>query len=299
MTLWVADISANNSVANWRQAIKDNDAIIIKISEGLTYVSPVANAQYQDVKKAGKRIGFYHFVVGGIDPVKQAEFFYNNAKNYLNENGAVVAFDFEQPDGYPNLTGNEPRAFFDRLAELTGKNGQLYIGHKDVISSKFDWSDMKGKNPLWVAGYPKNDGSAYSSDLQQWADQNYFSNAAYNGQIVSMWQFDSVPYDRSIAYMDGAAWDKYGTKVGGNNNNSSPFKQDKTFKENEKVKLKGYAYASYYGTKFDSSVKSSVGWIATTTDIKKLQSTQLLRVGFVYNDKVNYWNVYGQDIENV
>lgn len=297
MTLNVTDISGNNP--NYASFIKNYDAIIIKISEGISYINPLANAQYQAAKKAGKRLGFYHFVVGGIDARKQAEYFYNNASNYLNENGSLLVFDFEQPNGYPNLTGDEPKAFLDRLYELTGKRGLLYIGHQDVVSSKYDWSDIKGTYALWVAGYPLNNGSNYSSDLQQWADQNYFSNAAYNGQVVAMWQFDSVPHDRSIAYMDGAAWDKYGTKVGGNNNNSSPFKQDKTFKENEKVKLKGYAYASYYGTKFDSSVKSSVGWIATTTDIKKLQSTQLLRVGFVYNEKVNYWNVYGQDIENV
>ncbi|UIB81219.1 glycosyl hydrolase family 25 protein [Flyfo myovirus Tbat2_7] len=297
MTLNVTDISGNNP--NYASFIKNYDAIIIKISEGISYINPLANAQYQAAKKAGKRLGFYHFVVGGIDARKQAEYFYNNASNYLNEKGSLLVFDFEQPNGYPNLIGDEPKAFLDRLYELTGKRGLLYIGHQDVVSSKYDWSDIKGTYALWVAGYPLNNGTAYSSDLQQWADQNYFSNAAYNGQVVAMWQFDSVPHDRSIAYMDGAAWDKYGTKVGGNNNNSSPFKQDKTFKENEKVKLKGYAYASYYGTKFDSSVKSSVGWIATTTDIKKLQSTQLLRVGFVYNDKVNYWNVYGQDIENV
>lgn len=297
MTLNVTDISGNN--LNYASFIKNYDAVIIKISEGVTYINPLANEQYQAAKSAGKRLGFYHFVVGGIDARRQAEYFYNNASNYLNEKGSLLVFDFEQPDGYPNLTGDEPKAFLDRLYELTGKRGLLYIGHKDVVSSKFNWYDIKGIYAMWVAGYPLNDGSPYSTELQQWADQNYFSNEAYNGQVVAMWQFDSVPHDRSIAYMDGDAWDKYGTKVGDTTNNDNGIKQDRQFKNDEKVKMKSYAYASAFGTKFTDDVKKAYGRVAWITNENHSFSNQIVKVGFFYNDRITYWNVLAQDLEYV
>ena len=296
MTLWVADISGNN--ANYNSFIKNNDAVIIKISEGLSYINPLANAQYQAVKQAGKKIGFYHFLVGGLDARKQAEYFYNNAKNYLNEDGAVLALDFERPSGYPALTGNEPKAFLDRLYELTGKRGLLYISTSDFISDAFDWSDIKNDYGLWIAGYPLNNGAAFSNDLQEWANNSnlYFANKKYDGYTVVMWQYDSVPYDRSIAYLDGNGWNKYGTRAGGSEPAPAPKPVEHIFKANDKVKLINAAYASKFGTKFDGKVKSATGWIASVYDVKQSNSTKFYLVGFWYDNKVTYWNVLGQDL---
>lgn len=208
----VADISVHNS--NYATAINENDGVIVKITEGLSYVNPLANEQYEAAKAAGKLVGIYHFIVGGLDAASQADYFYQNAKNYADEDGTVLVLDWEQPQGYPNLSGNEPVAFLERLKLLTGKTGLLYIGHQDVVSGAYNWSDVAGKYSLWVAGYPLNNGAPYTSGLQSWADNNYFSNAAYNGQSIAMWQYDSVPYDRSVFYGDLNAWLSIGS-VGG------------------------------------------------------------------------------------
>lgn len=208
----VADISVHNS--NYATAINENDGVIVKITEGLSYVNPLANEQYEAAKASGKLLGVYHFIVGGLDAVAQADYFYQNAANYINEDGTKVILDWEKPQDYPNLSGNEPAEFLARLIQLTGKIGSLYIGHEDVVSGAYNWSDVAGKYPLWVAGYPLNNGSPYTSNLQSWADNNYFSNLAYNGQIIEMWQYDSVPYDRSVFYGDRNAWITTGSKQG-------------------------------------------------------------------------------------
>lgn len=208
----VADISVHNS--NYTTAINENDAVIVKITEGLSYVNPLANEQYQAAKSAGKLVGIYHFIVGGLDSAAQADYFYQNAKNYADEDGTVLVLDWERPKLYPNLSGDEPVAFLERLRALTGKTGLLYIGHEDVVNGAYNWSDIAGKYSLWVAGYPLNNGAPYTSDLQAWADRNYFSNPAYNGQAIAMWQYDSEPYDRSVFYGNRDAWLAIGT-VGG------------------------------------------------------------------------------------
>lgn len=208
----VADISVHNS--NYATAINENDGVIVKITEGLSYVNPLANEQYEAAKAAGKLSGVYHFIVGGLDAAAQADYFYQNAANYINEDGTKVILDWEKPQYYPSLSGNEPAEFLARLIQLTGKIGSLYIGHEDIVSDAYNWSDVAGKYPLWVAGYPLNNGAPYTSNLQSWADNNYFSNSAYNGQTIEMWQYDSVPYDRSVFYGDHNAWIATGSKQG-------------------------------------------------------------------------------------
>jgi len=296
MSLFVADISANN--ANYNSFIKNNDAVIIKISEGLTYINPLANAQYQAVKQAGKKIGFYHFIVGGLDSRRQAEYFYNNAKNYLNEPGAILVLDWEKGPGYPNLTGNEPKAFLDRLYELTGKRGLLYMSTSDFLSANYNWSDIKNDYGLWIAGYPYNNGAAYTQDLQNWANnsQLYFANKKYDGYTVAMWQYDSVPYDRSVFYGDGNAWVKYGSKVGSSTSSSAKTTQTTTvagakFKVGDTVTLINNAWASSYGTKYTDKVKKQIGVIKSVKRYDKSSSHYSYEVKF---DDV--WNVLEQDI---
>jgi len=267
MTLWVADISAHNQ--NYDSIIKSNDATIIKISEGLSYINPLANGQINTVKKYNKRLGLYHFIIGGLDVKAQADYFYNHAANYINEKGTILVLDWERPGGYPSLTGNEPKIFLDRLYELTGKRGLLYIGTSDFISSAYNWSDIKNDYGLWVAGYPLNNGAAYSQSLQNWANnsQIYFGNRKYTGYSVAMWQYDSSPYDRSIFYGSASDWDKYGTKVSDRNRTNIQAKV-KTAKvvEKKKVGLEGMLlFKSDVDTKFGS--KNNVFFLSDGTVI--------------------------------
>lgn len=209
----VVDLSDNNK--DFSSPINNSDAVIVKITEGLSYVNPLANAQYQQAKDSGKLLGIYHFIVGGLDAAAQADYFYNNAKNYANEPGTILVLDWERPNGYPYLSGDEPAAFLARLKELTGKTPLLYIGHKDMVSGEYNWYDVAGKYSLWVAGYPLNNGGPYTSALQNYADQSYFANPGYNGQNIAMWQYDSVPWDRSVFYGNNGAWIAMGSTGSG------------------------------------------------------------------------------------
>lgn len=268
MSFIVADISGHNT--NYVPIIDNSDAVIVKVSEGTSYINPLAVAQIETTIQKGKLLGLYHFIIGGSDVRAQADYFYNNAKNYADKPGVKLVLDWERPQGYPALTGDEPKAFFDRLAELTGKNADLYIGHQDVISNAYDWSDVKDHG-FWVAGYPSNDGSGYSSALQAWADKNYFSNPKYKGINVVMWQFASVPYDQSIHYADKDAWLKSGTRVGDAAPASAPAPAPAptpTPKSAiDQFKANGNAFTAYNGFRADEIKQVNGIWQAINYDL--------------------------------
>jgi GH25 family lysozyme M1 (1,4-beta-N-acetylmuramidase) len=112
MVLNVADVSSNNTADkskgnNYFTAIDENDAVIIKVTEGLSYVNPLANDQYTYAKNKNKLIGLYHFIVGGLSPQQQAQYFFNTAKNYILNQPTLLMLDWERPASYPALTGDE------------------------------------------------------------------------------------------------------------------------------------------------------------------------------------------------
>lgn len=125
-----------------------------------------------------------------------------------------LILDFENNASYPVLSGNEPRQFADYVYDKTGKKIWLYISNSDIRGGGhgYYWSDMQD-NPVWVAGYPLDDGSGWSQELQDWANSHYFNNLPWWGDNVTMWQFDSNPYDQSVFYGDQGTWDKLAQRV--------------------------------------------------------------------------------------
>ena len=75
-----------------------------------------------------------------------------------------------------------------------------------------------------------------------------------------------------------------------------PVKQDHTFANDEKVELKSYAEKSAFGTPFTADVKKAYGRVAWITPKKQSKSTQIVKVGFFYNNRITYWNVLAQDL---
>lgn len=287
--LKIADISSNNK-DNYRQAIDETDAVFIKITEGITYVNEYANAQYDYAISKGKPVGLYHFIVANVSPIAQANYFFDNAKNYLLDPKTNIMLDWEKPEGYAPLTGDEPKPFLDRMKELTGKSSFLYIGHDDFISDKYDWSDVTGDYPIWIAGYPLNDGSDYTPELQDWADKNYFSNPKYKNASVAMWQYTSVPYDKSMFYGDIAQWYAY-------TNLTQPKPQDEPkFKKEQKIRLRPQATHSAYGTKIDDGTKPQFGVIDYSFPMVKSNSKFAYRVAMHYPNAIVFWHFLEQDL---
>ncbi|WP_331474907.1 GH25 family lysozyme [Convivina praedatoris] len=204
--MFVADVSDNNP-ADISGIISENDAVIVKVTEGNSYVNKHVTTQVNQVKESGKKLGLYHFIVGGIDAKEQAQFFLDNAAPECYDPDVPLLLDFENMAGYPVLSGYEPREIADYIYEKTGKKVWLYIGYSDVVNSVhgYSWEDM-ADNPVWIADYPYMAPTEYTQELQDWADNTHFVNIK-EWKIITMWQYVCVPYDRSIFYGDARTWD--------------------------------------------------------------------------------------------
>ena len=152
-------------ISNWQAGINlsavPTDFVIIKATEGTTYVSPEADTQYQGAKSAGRLLGVYHFATGA-GAVEEAKFFLSNVQGYLGE--AILALDWEgavvtQGVGYA-------KAFLDYVYQQTGIRPLIYMSKS--VTSSYDWSTVSAKYGLWVAQYADSNPTGYQDD--PWTD---------------------------------------------------------------------------------------------------------------------------------
>ena len=191
-------------ISNWQDGIDisslDIDFCICKATEGLGYVDYTCDGFIQDCKENKLLWGFYHFAREN-EPEEEAEFFYDNCKNYFNHGIPVLDYETENFD---NCEWCE--RFIQRLYELSGVWCLLYISASRCWQYEDSW--IPEKCGLWVAGYPYV--------MTTWTDDEMPYNV-YPFNIVAIWQFTSsliIPgfwekLDGDIAYMDKEAWMKY------------------------------------------------------------------------------------------
>lgn len=187
----IIDIASYQSV----EVAGDNayDGVIVKTTEGVSYVNPKADAQYQLAKVNHKWLGFYHYANGG-DPVEEADFFFANSRNYFGE--AVPFLDWES--GSNAQWGNTSwcLAFVNRIHELSGVWCGIYI-QASAIDQVANLSD---RSALWIAGYPLNNGSWEVPDF-------IYSTSPWAS--YTLWQFDSANgLDKNIANITTTGWQK-------------------------------------------------------------------------------------------
>lgn len=128
----VDDISSHQSIAQANNS--KVQGVIIKATEGAGYVNPRCNGQWDMAKKHGKKLGLYHYALGG-DPKAEANFFIKNIKNYVKQ--AILILDWEHgvkgQAGYNKAYGSKTWAkqFIDEVHRLTGVWCVLYTGTDD------------------------------------------------------------------------------------------------------------------------------------------------------------------------
>lgn len=191
-------------ISNWQAGMNisslDVDFCICKATEGLGYVDPTCDGFIQQCINNDILWGFYHFAKEN-NPEDEAEFFYNNCKNYFTHGIPVLDYETEN---YSNKDWCE--RFVYHLHELSGVWCILYISASRCIEYANSW--LPEKCGLWVAGYPYV--------MTDWTEDEMPYNV-YPFSVVAMWQFTSsliIPgfwdkLDGDIAYMDREAWMKY------------------------------------------------------------------------------------------
>lgn len=184
------------------------DFMICKATEGTSIVHSTCDPYIQKAKALGRCWGFYHFM-NKEDPVKQADFFYKNCKDYFGE--GIPVLDYEM---YGRIGTAGAKRFLDRIYELTGVRCIVYMSRS--VCTEEDWSQIAPNHALWVAQYANNNPTGYQSD--PWLPSGSFG--AFKGcaihQYTSTGRLNgySGNLDLDIAYMDKAAWAKFANPSG-------------------------------------------------------------------------------------
>ena len=187
------------------------DFVIVKATEGIGYVDKTCDKFFQKALSLGKKIGFYHFArpTKNNDPVREADFFYENCKGYFGK--AIPILDWEA-ENKQNVA--YAKAWLDRVYQRSGVKPVIYMS-ESVVNS-YDWSSVANADyGLWVAKYRDNN-----------PDYNYnMSNAGSRPRVkwwkfYCMWQWTSTGrlsgyngnLDCNVFYGDQSTWDAYAGK---------------------------------------------------------------------------------------
>jgi len=189
-------------VSRWQPAniteIVDYDFVIIKATEGVGYVSPFCDTQYQAAKRRGKKVGVYHFASGG-DARAEAEFFVNNVRGYVGE--AVLVLDWEA--GAVARGREWVRAFVKRVKELTNVPPIIYGSQSPLAAADIQGIAREENCGLWVAAYPNNNQTGYRDEPQLLGSviRQYSSKGRLDGYGGDL--------DLNRSTLSPAQWDAY------------------------------------------------------------------------------------------
>lgn len=202
-------------ISKWQTGIDlskvDCDFVIVKATEGIGYVDRKCDSFYQQAKRLGKKLGFYHFARPRNDAVREAQYFYNNTKNYFGE--AIPILDWEAENKSDVAWA---KRWLDEVYRLSGVKPLIYMS--ESVANAYNWSSVANADyGLWVAKYRDNS-----------PDYNYnMSNAGSRPRVkwwkfYCMWQWTSTGrlngyngnLDCNVFYGDGTTWDKYAGKSG-------------------------------------------------------------------------------------
>lgn len=186
MTLKGIDIASYQKNLNCENI--DADFVIIKATQGTSYVNPYCDMHYQQAKKSGKLLGVYHYARPdtGNTPEAEADYFLRNITGYIGE--AILALDLECA-GWQKYS-EWSKKWLDRVYEKTGirplfySSGDGFANFKSMINA--------GNYGVWAA-----------------SDGNW-----YDGTTVVIKQSVYDGLDHDVFYGDATAWHKYANPSG-------------------------------------------------------------------------------------
>ena len=159
-------------VSGWQKGIDLSkvpaDFVIIKATQGTSYVNSDCDRAYQQAKAAGRLLGVYHYFSGG-DPAKEAEHFVNNIKGYIGD--AILVLDWEGEQNAKFSQGPAiAKPFLDKVRDLTGVKPLIYMSKS--VCRQHDWAAVAKEYGLWVAQYANNNVTGYQTN--PWTDAKGF-----------------------------------------------------------------------------------------------------------------------------
>jgi lysozyme len=178
--------------------------VLVKATEGLTYVSPNFESQAAATVESGKLLGLYHFARS--HPAKEADVFVRICGDYIGK--ALLVLDWEATDA---LSKGPAAAldFLERVYTLTGVRPLVYLSLSEENAS--NWSPVVEANyGLWLAQYNRE------SVVEGYRHRDLYGHLVHWPE-PAMFQYTSVGrlsgysgnLDLNIFYGTGAAWKAY------------------------------------------------------------------------------------------
>ena len=158
-------------VSDWQQDIDlskvSADFVIVKMTQGVDYLSPVRTSQYISAKKTKKLLGVYHYA-DGSGAEAEAKYFLNNVKDYVGE--AVLALDWE---GEVVTKGvSYAKTWLDYVYKQTKVKPLIYMSKS--VTNAYDWSIVSKDYGLWCAQYASEESTGYQEE--PWTDNTVFGS---------------------------------------------------------------------------------------------------------------------------
>ncbi|AGS73933.1 glycoside hydrolase family 25 protein [Streptomyces collinus] len=154
----------------------------VKATEGHTYVSPVQKAQAASARKAGRTVGFYHFLWPG-NISAQAEWFVTQCASVP---GDILAVDWETTEAGTYASNKEKDAFLAAVKRLRPN-------HRIVLYCNTDFwfhhdSTSACGDGLWIADYTSagRPRIEHPWKFHQYADGPSYDRDVYNGSAAQL-----------------------------------------------------------------------------------------------------------------
>ncbi len=224
------DISSYQADLNLVAVSNSIQGVIVKATEGTSYVNAYCDRHYRQAENANLLRGFYHFAGSG-DPLAEAAFFYRNVPGYLHDGIPVLDWEGNQTVAWVN-------SFVRRFRNLTGIWPWIYAN-----PWRFNQGGVERNCARWVASYPEVSHPTFAQ-AASWKCPDA------DGNVVA-WQFCSdgrlsgynANLDCSVYYGDRESWLRYadseslgGGIAGGDGGNGGAVASTETL-ENDNYKI--------------------------------------------------------------
>ena len=167
----------DNAPIDWEQARADGCTfVVVKATQGTTYVNPWLLRDLDDARAAGLLVGAYHYYATGVDPAEQATHFVSSLIGQVLDLGCWL--DWEPPAIAPWQAKSEVEAFCARVEEVRPWCG-LYVDrwwHEQLVNATL------APRALWLAD-PSTDASPPGTILRQtvtWRNGSAVDGADYD-----------------------------------------------------------------------------------------------------------------------
>lgn len=179
------------------------DFVIVKATQGRSFVNPEFTTQITQALSLGKYVGVYHYA-NGVDVDLQVNHFVETIKPYLGK--VLLALDWEGEDNAKFSDYKFCERLLVGIKEKTGITPFLYMSKS--VCRQYKW-EVGRQFPLWAAQYAnKNMVVGYRenpwTDNKGWGAWTECKIYQYtgNGRLGGY----NKPLDLDLSYMDGSEW---------------------------------------------------------------------------------------------